>query len=211
MYPERQAARQITHYAVSVGKLKKQPCEVCGDVNVQAHHEDYTKPMEVRWLCRRHHNDAHGKGTLTKPRKLLLKLKPELHAVWKASADAVGLTLSEWIRRACNAGLSRSESEKQNGNETNQDLSRAKNGSAPRRRRATAGREPTRGSRPEHREPDSAPTTNELVGAVAIPQSEVLPAAVAPVVHTATSNRLTCLCNTCTSYRKTNGLPCRYV
>ena len=141
---------------------------------------------------------------------LLLKLDNDIYNGWKQAATADGLNLSEWIRRQCNTGVLGSAyhlAGGQNGNETNQDLSRAKNGSAPRRRRTTAGREPARGARGEYREPDSAPASIELVGAVAIPQSEVLPAAVAPVVHTATSNRLTCLCNTCTSYRKTNGLP----
>lgn len=35
------------------GKLVPQPCETCGDANVEMRHDDYTKPLEVRWLCRR--------------------------------------------------------------------------------------------------------------------------------------------------------------
>jgi hypothetical protein len=48
-------------YAVMVGKIKKLPCEVCGDVKSQAHHEDYSKTLEVRWLCDLHHKELHGK------------------------------------------------------------------------------------------------------------------------------------------------------
>jgi hypothetical protein len=33
--------------------------EVCGDPDAHAHHEDYSKPLEVRWLCTQHHNEAH--------------------------------------------------------------------------------------------------------------------------------------------------------
>jgi hypothetical protein len=48
------------HADVSVAKakgtLKTQPCEVCGStVSVEAHHEDYSRPLDVRWLCNYHH------------------------------------------------------------------------------------------------------------------------------------------------------------
>lgn len=41
------------------GKIKKLPCCVCGDINSQAHHEDYSKPLDVIWYCRVHHNEIH--------------------------------------------------------------------------------------------------------------------------------------------------------
>ncbi len=38
------------------GLLKRKPCEVCGTWdNLERHHDDYSKPLEVRWLCRTHH------------------------------------------------------------------------------------------------------------------------------------------------------------
>ena len=38
----------------------KQPCEVCSTLEkVQGHHEDYDKPLEVRWLCPKHHKARH--------------------------------------------------------------------------------------------------------------------------------------------------------
>lgn len=49
--------------AVECGKLVKGLCEVCKDDKVHAHHEDYSKPLQVRWLCARHHRYTHiGKG-----------------------------------------------------------------------------------------------------------------------------------------------------
>ena len=35
-----------------------QPCIVCG-AKADAHHDDYSKPTEVTWLCRKHHMNLH--------------------------------------------------------------------------------------------------------------------------------------------------------
>lgn len=49
--------------------LARQPCERCGRRRrVQAHHDDYDKPLEVRWLCPPHHREwhaAHGPGRVS--------------------------------------------------------------------------------------------------------------------------------------------------
>ena len=45
--------------AVRDGRLLKQPCEVCGETVVEAHHDDYSKPLDVRWLCNEHHREWH--------------------------------------------------------------------------------------------------------------------------------------------------------
>ena len=46
--------------AMRVGKIVPQPCVVCGQAeNVEAHHDDYTKPFDVQWLCVFHHNQLH--------------------------------------------------------------------------------------------------------------------------------------------------------
>lgn len=59
LYPEHQKARMKVYHAVRNGKLKKMPCEVCRELKVQAHHNDYTKPLEVVWLCVTHHKELH--------------------------------------------------------------------------------------------------------------------------------------------------------
>jgi hypothetical protein len=58
-YREAYLARTITNNAIKLGKLVRQPCEVCGVEPTEAHHEDYSKPLEVRWLCPKHHRDVH--------------------------------------------------------------------------------------------------------------------------------------------------------
>ncbi len=45
--------------AVRDGRVTRKPCEICGKIKVQGHHEDYSKPLDVVWLCVRHHNDRH--------------------------------------------------------------------------------------------------------------------------------------------------------
>lgn len=56
----------ITGNAIRDGILKKKPCEICGSKTVHAHHDDYAKPLNVRWLCDEHHNEWHrqnGEGS----------------------------------------------------------------------------------------------------------------------------------------------------
>jgi hypothetical protein len=57
-YPEKYAARQAVRVALRSGKLTKKPCR-CGSLNVQAHHSDYSKPLQVEWLCRPCHRKEH--------------------------------------------------------------------------------------------------------------------------------------------------------
>lgn len=58
-YSDRVKARQDVSNALRSGRLKKCSCIMCGDSNVQAHHEDYNKPLDVIWLCPKHHRARH--------------------------------------------------------------------------------------------------------------------------------------------------------
>jgi hypothetical protein len=58
--PEKRRAHSAVSNAVRDGRLERGPCEVCGTTeNVHGHHEDYDKPLEVRWLCVIHHAEEH--------------------------------------------------------------------------------------------------------------------------------------------------------
>lgn len=56
-------------YAIKRGDIIPQPCEICGlppnSTNkggyrrVHAHHDNYSKPLAVRWLCSKHHVAFH--------------------------------------------------------------------------------------------------------------------------------------------------------
>lgn len=52
-------ARIETKKAIYHGILKKQPCQVCGSKKSHVHHLDYTKPLLIEWLCRKHHMERH--------------------------------------------------------------------------------------------------------------------------------------------------------
>ena len=45
--------------AMRCGRLEKKPCAICGDVEVEAHHQDYSAPLDVVWLCNKHHVQLH--------------------------------------------------------------------------------------------------------------------------------------------------------
>ena len=57
--PKKSKVRYLVFKAVGDGVIEKVPCEVCGDVNVHAHHCDYDKPLDVMWLCDGHHKQWH--------------------------------------------------------------------------------------------------------------------------------------------------------
>jgi hypothetical protein len=61
--PEKRKAHHAVSNAIRDGKLHRQPCEVCGETKAEAHHDDYSRPLKVRWLCNLHHH-THGHGHL---------------------------------------------------------------------------------------------------------------------------------------------------
>lgn len=59
--PEKVWAHNTLFTEIRAGRMERQPCEVCGDPRADAHHSDYSKPYDVRWLCRRHHVEVHAR------------------------------------------------------------------------------------------------------------------------------------------------------
>lgn len=57
---EKHQARMAVYEAVRDGRMTRGPCEVCGTTeDVHGHHDDYSKRLEVRWICRSCHHDLH--------------------------------------------------------------------------------------------------------------------------------------------------------
>jgi hypothetical protein len=60
-------ARSALKMAVRRGTVVKGPCAICGtDQNIEGHHEDYSKPLEVAWLCRSDHTKVTEEQTEAK-------------------------------------------------------------------------------------------------------------------------------------------------
>lgn len=58
-YPHKARARAAVSFALRAGNLERRPCRECGIELVQAHHEDYSRPLDIVWLCEFHHKQRH--------------------------------------------------------------------------------------------------------------------------------------------------------
>jgi hypothetical protein len=58
--PDKLLARKMARAAIESGFLRALPCAICGDEKTDGHHEDYSKPLDIAWLCRTHHARRHA-------------------------------------------------------------------------------------------------------------------------------------------------------
>jgi hypothetical protein len=66
--PNKYRATNMVNNAIRAGNLFKEPCEQCGSTDrIHAHHDDYSKPLNVRWLCAVHHRQWHMKNEALNP------------------------------------------------------------------------------------------------------------------------------------------------
>ena len=56
---QRSLAGALVRAAIKAGRLVREECEVCGKEPTEAHHDDYSKPYDVRWLCKECHTAHH--------------------------------------------------------------------------------------------------------------------------------------------------------
>jgi hypothetical protein len=55
----KQSARIAAYKRLEQGIIIKEPCKLCGCVDVEMHHPDYNKPNDVVWLCGPCHDEMH--------------------------------------------------------------------------------------------------------------------------------------------------------
>lgn len=124
-HPERMLAHSIVNNEIRRGRMKRMPCESCGEIKSHAHHDDYSKPLIVRWLCQKCHSiQHHGPldqrvtkrrarqtpykrrkpyATLVYPRHIFLSRAVELRAAgmtYSAVATSLGVTkgtIYKWV------------------------------------------------------------------------------------------------------------------
>lgn len=64
--PKAKWAHRALASALRAGLVERQPCEECGAIHGEAgavihgHHDDYDRPIDVRWLCQLHHRRHHA-------------------------------------------------------------------------------------------------------------------------------------------------------
>ena len=100
-------ANNAVSRAIRAGKLVKQPCIRCGGLPAVAHHDDYSKPLDVIWLCRKHHVELHlergdnMRGRQSTPRLRIFSFSAtDPQTAWlKAEARRIGITIGELLRR----------------------------------------------------------------------------------------------------------------
>jgi hypothetical protein len=71
---EARRAHALVSKALREGTLKRGQCEQCGSFRVEAHHDDYSQPLIVRWLCRGDHQRHHA--AMRKGGKMMVGVTP---------------------------------------------------------------------------------------------------------------------------------------
>lgn len=96
---DKMRARRRIQSAVKRGETEKPSlCESCGTRAVlQAHHEDYNKPLSVKWLCRSCHNSQH-KSNADPSTTMVIRVPEKQKEEWKQAARILGMSLSDWVR-----------------------------------------------------------------------------------------------------------------
>lgn len=60
-HPEAYRAQNAVNNAIRDGKLERGPCSICGtSKHVHGHHKDYSRPLDVTWLCAKCHQRIHA-------------------------------------------------------------------------------------------------------------------------------------------------------
>ena len=106
-YPEKIRARYLATRALKKGELIKTPCEHrgCDEEKVQMHHPDYSQPLRVEFLCKKHHVKAdardHPIARVTPTTSTLsFRVEPSLYDLADRVAKAAGMPLADWLRRS---------------------------------------------------------------------------------------------------------------
>jgi len=58
---EKDRCRSYAGVYLRRGKIQKRPCFICGNPKSEMHHDDYYKPLNVTWVCKKHHFELEKK------------------------------------------------------------------------------------------------------------------------------------------------------
>ena len=97
---KRKYARYAVHRALKSGRLtKSKVCELCkrDSFDIEAHHVDYGKFLDVTWLCKICHGLAHRKGHHLNPENHKQTSTPFLHSQYNSISITFTLPIKEFL------------------------------------------------------------------------------------------------------------------
>lgn len=108
----KKTVRAITRRAITGGLILPKPCERCGNEDVQAHHEDYTKPLEIVWLCKLCHGQRHReineerrKGKKMQHDFILLDRSGSMGTLWPEAISSVNTYVKKLAEDKVDTGV----------------------------------------------------------------------------------------------------------
>lgn len=85
---KRSNARSYANQYLRRGRITKKPCEKCGSTyKLQMHHDDYDKPLDIKWLCKDCHLEIHNKLVVTEPSERQRKERGQRKEVCSGCGD----------------------------------------------------------------------------------------------------------------------------
>lgn len=100
--PDKYNAHKLVTSAVACGRLlPKNACELCGVVcKTEGHHADYSRPLDVIWLCKKCHSSVHvsennKKKKIVRHASLVWRLMRDKYAQIMSNKEAI--VRSSWI------------------------------------------------------------------------------------------------------------------
>jgi hypothetical protein len=106
-------AHGAVYAALKSGELVRGPCEQAdyGDCHgrIEGHHDDYSKPVDVRWLCSTHHRRLHAekkrRGDGKENMVVRVRLTADLTDRMEAEMVRDDRTAADVVRRALRSYL----------------------------------------------------------------------------------------------------------
>lgn len=101
-------AHDAVYKAIRSGELVRGRCEQEneGDCSgrIEGHHDDYSKPLDVRWLCVSHHRRFHA-SRRKRVKRLSVSLPVELVEALKIRAGAESRSVSNMMSKLLHESL----------------------------------------------------------------------------------------------------------
>ncbi len=102
---ERERAHYLLNRAIELGDIvRPELCQKCGGVSpdraLDGHHPDYSKPLDVEWLCRTCHMRTHYQTSSEESVLVAVKMDAKLAVAIKHHCAKQGITIRSFFTAA---------------------------------------------------------------------------------------------------------------